>query len=140
NKILNLNNVRIEQGSPGTNVIADRWLDSWTPSRPDAKFPRINFSPGIVGSDITSDLLEDGSFVRLRTVTLDYPLPDQLMSRYGISATRLYVTVSNLKTWTDYSGFNPDVSSLGLGNVNRGIDVGAYPLAKSITFGVNVSY
>ena len=62
------------------------------------------------------------------------------MSRYGISMTRLYVTVSNWKTWTDYSGFNPDVSSLGLGNVNRGIDVGAYPLAKSVTFGVNVSY
>jgi len=140
NKILNLNNIRLEQGSPATNVLADRWLDSWTPSNPNAKFPRINFTPGTIGSDITSDLLEDGSFVRLRTVTLDYPLPDRLMSRYGISMTRLYVTVSNWKTWTDYSGFNPDVSSLGLGNVNRGIDVGAYPLAKSITFGVNVSY
>jgi hypothetical protein len=54
--------------------------------------------------------------------------------------TRVYMTLSNWKTWTDYSGFNPDVSSLGLGNVNRGIDVGAYPLAKSITFGVNLSY
>ncbi len=140
NKILNLNNIRLEQGSPATNVVADRWLDSWTVSNPNAKFPRINFTPGTIGSDITSDLLEDGSFVRLRSVTLDYPLPDRLMSRYGISMTRVYVTVSNWKTWTDYSGFNPDVSSLGLGNVNRGIDVGAYPLAKSVTFGVNVSY
>jgi TonB-linked SusC/RagA family outer membrane protein len=140
NQILNLNNIRLEQGSPATNIIADRYLDAWTPTNPNGKYPRINFTPGTIGSDITSDLLEDGSFVRLRSITLDYPLPDRLLSRYGLSMTRVYATLSNWKTWTDYSGFNPDVSSLGLGNVNRGIDVGAYPLAKSITFGVNLSY
>ena len=140
NQILNLNNIRLEQGSPATNIIADRYLDAWTPTNPNAKYPRINFTPGTIGSDITTDLLEDGSFVRLRNVTVDYPLPDRLLSRYGLSMTRVYVTASNWKTWTNYSGFNPDVSSLGLGNVNRGIDVGAYPLAKSVTFGVNLSY
>jgi hypothetical protein len=57
-----------------------------------------------------------------------------------VSNTRLYVTGTNLVTWTHYSGFNPDVSSLGIGNVNRGIDVGQYPLAKSFTFGINLSY
>ena len=50
------------------------------------------------------------------------------------------MTGSNLLTYTHYSGFNPDVSSLGLGNVNRGIDIGAYPLAKSVTLGFNLSY
>jgi len=140
NQILNLNNVRLEQGSPGTNILADRYTDAWTPTNPNAKFPRINFTPGTIGSDITSDLLESGSFVRLRSLTLDYALPDRLLGRYGVSATKLFITGTNLKTWSDYSGFNPDVSSLGIGNVNRGIDVGAYPLAKSFTFGVNVSY
>lgn len=140
NKILNLNNVRLEQGSPGTNVIADRFLDAWTPTNPDARFPRVNFTPGTIGSDITSDLLEDGSYLRLRTVTLDYGLPDRLLSRYGLSNTRIYVTGTNLHTWTHYSGFNPDVSSLGIGNVNRGVDVGQYPLAKSFTLGINLTY
>jgi TonB-linked SusC/RagA family outer membrane protein len=140
NQILNLNNIRLEQGSPATNIVADRYLDAWSTTNPNGKYPRLNFTPGTIGSDITSDLLEDGSFVRLRNVTVDYPLPDKLTSRVGVAMTRVYVTVSNWKTWTDYSGFNPDVSSLGLGNTNRGIDVGAYPLAKSITFGVNVSY
>lgn len=140
NKILNLNNIRLEQGSPATNVVADRWLDAWTTANPNGKYPRINFTPGTIGSEMTSDLLEDGSFVRLRSVTFDYPLPDRLLQRYGVSMTRVYVTASNWKTWTNYSGFNPDVSSLGLGNVNRGIDVGAYPLAKSVTFGINLSY
>ncbi|MGH7617373.1 MAG: SusC/RagA family TonB-linked outer membrane protein, partial [Gemmatimonadaceae bacterium] len=140
NQILNLNNVRLDQGSPGTNILADRYLDAWTPSNPNAKYPRINFTPGTIGSDITSDLLEDGSYVRLRSVTLDYALPDRLTARYGISSTKLFVSATNLKTWSNYSGFNPDVSSLGIGNVNRGIDVGAYPLAKSVSFGINVAY
>ncbi|HXT15390.1 MAG TPA: TonB-dependent receptor [Gemmatimonadaceae bacterium] len=140
NKILNMNNVRLEQGSPGTNIVADRFTDAWTPTNPDAKFPRVNFTPGTIGSDITSDLLEDGSFLRLRSLTLDAAVPERLLSRAGLSNTRVYVTGANLYTWTHYSGFNPDVSSLGIGNVNRGIDVGAYPLAKSITFGINLTY
>jgi len=140
NKILNLNNVRLEQGSPGTNVIAERYLDAWTPSNTGGRYPRVNFTPGTVGSDITSDLLEDGSFLRLRSVTLDFSLPTKLLSRYNMSNARLYVTGSNLLTFTHYSGFNPDVSSLGIGNVNRGIDVGQYPLAKSFTFGINLTY
>ena len=140
NKILNLNNVRLDQGSPGTNIIAERFLDAWTPTNTDARYPRINFTPGTTGSDITSDLLEDGSFLRLRSVTLDVALPNQLLQRYSLSSTRLFVTGANLVTWTHYSGFNPDVSSLGIGNVNRGIDVGQYPIARSFTFGINLTY
>jgi hypothetical protein len=139
-KILNLNNVRLEQGSPGTNIIADRYLDAWTPTNTGAQYPRINFTPGTTGSDITSDLLEDGSFLRLRSVTLDFTLPSRLLERYSLANTRVFVTGANLLTWTHYSGFNPDVSSLGIGNVNRGIDVGQYPLARSFTFGVNLTY
>jgi len=140
NKILNLNNVRLDQGSPGTNIIAERFLDAWTPTNIDAKYPRINFTPGTTGSDITSDLLEDGSFLRLRAVTVDFALPSRLLARYNLSNTRFFVTGANLLTWTHYSGFNPDVSSLGIGNVNRGIDVGQYPLSRSFTFGINLTY
>lgn len=140
NKVLNMNNVRLEQGSPGTNIIAERFTDAWTPQNPNAKYPRINFTPGTIGSDITSDLLEDGSFFRVRSVTLDYSVAPRFLRGYGVSSAKVYVTGANLLTLTHYSGFNPDVSSLGIGNVNRGIDVGAYPLAKSVTFGINVIY
>ena len=139
-KILNLNNVRLEQGSPGTNILADRYLDAWTLQNPNAKYPRVNFTPGTIGSDITDDLLEDGSFYRLRAITLEYTLPADFVAHSSLRSARVYVTGSNLWTQTKYSGFNPDVSSLGIGNVNRGIDVGAYPLAKSVTFGVNLTY
>jgi hypothetical protein len=67
-------------------------------------------------------------------------VPERFLSRYGLSNTRAYITGTNLVTWTHYSGFNPDVSSLGIGNVNRGVDVGQYPLAKGVTIGVNIAY
>ena len=53
NQILNLNNIRLEQGSPATNVIADRYLDAWSTTNPNGKYPRLNFTPGTIGSDIT---------------------------------------------------------------------------------------
>src|SRR4029079_16064753 len=98
------------------------------------------FTPGTTGSDITSDLLEDGSYLRLRSLTLDVALPERLLARYGLTNSRVYVNGANLMTWTHYSGFNPDVSSLGIGNVNRGVDVGGYPLSLSFTFRVKVTY
>ena len=131
---------RLEAGSPRTNIIRDRWLNRWTPENPDAPYPRINSSAANIGPDIRDDLLEDGSYTRLRTLTLAYGLPESWLGRAGITGARVYVTGQNLATWTDYSGFNPDVSSISVGNVNRGVAVGAYPLAKSVTFGVNLSY
>jgi hypothetical protein len=62
------------------------------------------------------------------------------MSRYNLGGARVYVTGTNLFTSTDYTGYDPDVSSQSVGNVNRGIDIGAYPLAKGVTFGINFTY
>jgi hypothetical protein len=95
-----------------------------------------------VGTDLTDWLLEDGSFLRLRTVTLSHAIPTKWLGSAlrSVNNANLYVTGQNLATFTKYSGFNPDVSSLGVGNLNRGIDIGAYPLARTFIFGVNVSY
>lgn len=139
-RLLNLNLARLESGSPRTNMLADVWTDRWTPQNPNAKYPRIGGAQLFIGSDITSDMLEDGSYTRLRAVTLTYNVPPAWLGRTGLGMARIYVTGTNLATWTNYSGFNPDVSSISIGNVNRGIDVGSYPLAKAVTFGLNLSY
>ncbi len=139
-KLFNLNLNRLESGSPRTNILRERWTDAWTPTNTDGKYPRIGGSILNIGTDMTSDMLEDGTYTRLRSVTLGYVLPGRFMSRSGLSSVRVYMTGTNLVTWTDYSGFNPDVSSISVGNVNRGIDVGAYPLARAVTFGFNLSY
>ena len=140
NKVLNINRIRTES-SPRVNISRERYYNSWSPTHLNAKYPRIGENPNQVGpNNITSNLLEDGSYIRLRTITLSYGIPEYLMSRYNLGGARVYVTGTNLFTSTDYTGYDPDVSSQSVGNVNRGIDIGAYPLAKGVTVGINFTY
>jgi TonB-linked SusC/RagA family outer membrane protein len=138
--VMNLNLIRVEGGSPITNVTRERFRDRWTPDNPDAAYPRIGASSGSIGSNYVDVMLEDASYLRLSNVTLSYSLPQRWVGPRGVREARVYVTGNNLHTWTEYSGFNPDVSSMGVGNVNRGVDVGAYPLARTVTIGFNVGY
>ena len=138
--VLNLNLIRVESGAPSTNVTRERFYDRWTPENPDARYPRIGTTSQSIGSNYVDTMLEDGSYLRLSSVTLGYNLPSRWVQRRGLRDTRLFVSGSNLITWTKYSGYNPDVSSMGVGNVNRGVDVGAYPLSRSVTVGFNVGY
>jgi len=139
NQILNLNNLRLNGASPTLNVTRQRVADAWTPENPNGKYQRIGSGAGFLNADITDELLEDGSFFRLRTVSLSRAIPPSWMRSKTIGA-RAFVTGQNLFTWTKYSGFNPDVSSISVGNLNRGVDVGAYPLARTVTLGFNFTY
>jgi TonB-dependent starch-binding outer membrane protein SusC len=139
-KVLNVNRIRTES-SPRVNVSRERFYDAWSPTNQDAKFPAIGENPNQVGTNnFTSALLEDGSFVRLRTLTLSYVLPSRALRVGNFSGGRVYVTGANLFTLTDYSGFDPDVSGASVSNLNRGIDIGAYPTARTITIGASVNY
>jgi TonB-dependent starch-binding outer membrane protein SusC len=139
-EILNVNRIRTES-SPRVNISRERVVNAWSPENPDGRYPQIGENPNQVGpNNFTSDLLEDGSYIRLRTVTLSFLMPESLQSRLRLSASRVYVTGTNLFTITDYSGFDPDVSAQSVGNTNRGIDIGAYPLARSVTVGVSFNF
>ena len=132
-KILNINRIRTES-SPRVNLSRERWYGRWTPTNQDATFPRIGENPNQVGvNNFTSNLLEDGSYLRLRTLTLSY-------GASWLWGARLYVTGTNLFTKTNYTGFDPDVSAQSVGNTNRGIDIGAYPLARTFITGLTVTY
>ncbi len=133
-KILNVNRIRTE-AQPRSNILRARWEDAWTPTNQDGKYPKVGENPNQVGpNNFTSNLLESGSYLRLRTITLSYGAPAWLFG------ARLYVTGNNLITWTDYTGFDPDVSGQSVGNTNRGIDIGAYPLSRTIIAGLNINY
>jgi TonB-linked SusC/RagA family outer membrane protein len=139
-KVLNINRIRTESG-PRVNISRDRWENRWTPENTNTDVPRIGQNPNQVGpNNVTSNLLEDGSYVRLRTVTLSYLIPQSLQQRLRLSAWRVYVTGTNLLTFTDYTGFDPDVSAQSVGNTNRGIDIGAYPLARTVTVGASFNF
>ncbi|MEP6621358.1 MAG: TonB-dependent receptor [bacterium] len=138
-QVLNLNLYRLEGASPSGNVLRTRYEDAWSTTNPNGAYAKIGAGIGFLGSDFTSDLVEDGSFSRLRTLTVAREIPSTWL-RGLASGARIYVTGQNLYTWTKYSGFNPDVSSLGIGNTNRGIDIGSYPLARTFIVGANLSY
>jgi TonB-linked SusC/RagA family outer membrane protein len=141
NEILNLNLWRLTGGDLATNVLRERYTDRWTPANPDARYPRFGVNTVGAGTTDYNDLiLEDGSYLRLKTLSLAYSLPEEWIRGRGFSRARLYVTGTNLATWTDYRGFDPEVSSFGVGNLNRGIDVGSYPSARSLTVGFNFAY
>jgi hypothetical protein len=103
--------------------------------------PRMS-SQGTSGARlISSRLLQDASFVRIGDITLGYTLPTKIASRIGMHDTRLYVSGRNLKTWTDYIGYNPDANSPGVtSNVAMGVDYYAYPIARAFTFGITTSW
>ena len=110
-------------------------LNRWTPENTNTDIPRANFARP---RRIYSALVEDGSFLRLQTLTLGYQLPSRLV--WGAKAGRVYVTGQNLWIATKYSGFDPEVNSMGGDARQRGIDDGAYPRARVWNFGVNLTF
>ena len=88
---------------------------------------------------ISPEAGEYGSFLKLSNITLGYTFPKKIIEKIGISKLRLYATGSNLLTWTKYSGFDPEVSTMGNG-LTPGVDFGAYPKSRSFVFGINLAF
>lgn len=88
---------------------------------------------------IHSWAVEDASFLKLSNITLGYTFPKKMISHIGLSNLRLYATGNNLATWTKYSGFDPEVSTMASG-LTPGVDSGAYPRSRSFIFGINVAF
>ncbi|MCK9639474.1 MAG: TonB-dependent receptor [Prolixibacteraceae bacterium] len=121
----------------GANLLRNVYLDHWTPEKTDAKYPAINFISGRV----SDRFVEDGSYLRLRNIQLGYTFPVKKYGLNWLSNLQLYISGQNLITFTSYSGWDPDVSSLGGGNsINQGIDFFTYPSSKSITCGIKVIF
>lgn len=101
------------------------------------------FSSGTSKPLFHSGAIEDGSFLRLNTVTLGYYLPRSLISKLTLEQFRIYFTVYNAWIWTNYTGYDPEVSTTQ-GNSYRqltpGVDYSAYPKSRSFTLGVNITF
>ncbi len=112
-------------------------LDRWSPQNPTNDQP--SFANPSRAYDFNSRVVEDASFVRLRSARFSYTFPNLNLGR--ISSLMIYASGQNLVTWTDYRGFNPDLNSLGNSdNPNVRIDYAAYPLARIISIGLNVKF
>ena len=83
--------------------------------------------------------VQDASYIRIRNVSLGYNLPESVLEKLPVQSSRFYISAQNLYTFTDYFGFDPEVSTSGSG-LTRGGDYTGYPTARTITFGVNVVF
>jgi hypothetical protein len=90
-------------------------------------------------SDNLDYYLEDGSFLRLNTITLGYTLPKELLKKAMIGQARIYATVNNIHTFTSYTGYDPEVANTD-NPTKKGLDDSAYPRAKSFVIGLNVTF
>jgi len=88
---------------------------------------------------IHSWAVEDASYLKLSNITIGYSFPKRMINKLGLSKLRIYATGNNLLTWTPYTGFDPEVSTMS-DALTPGVDFGAYPRSRSFVFGVNVAF
>ena len=111
-------------------------LSRWTGEGSTNSYPRLSNTDANGNFGKFSDFyLEDGDFLRFKTIQLGYTLPAEAISKIGASKMRIYVTGENLLTLTNYTGYDPEI-----GGSVMGIDKGYYPQAKSFMFGVNLQF
>ncbi len=118
-------------------TVLNRWHSPEDPG--DGKTPRGNSRTTGNSNSISSRWIEDGSYLRLQNVTLGYQIPQSLLDKAKIQSARIYLSGQNLITWTDYLGYNPEVSGYEK-SLTGGVDYGSYPVARTITIGLNLSF
>ena len=111
-------------------------LDRWNGEGTSNRVPRLAL--GDSKNWVCSDLyVQDGSYLRLKNISLGYTLPRSLTQKAKISRLRMYVMAENLFTWTKYWGYDPEIGS---GSTSLGVDYGVYPQARTWTVGFNLSF
>ena len=137
--IMNEFKLRSESGLSGStmynNLRKEAWEGHWTPENGSDTYSRLMNQ---TNTYVSSYYVEDGSFLRLKTVGFGYSLPGRICSRIHFEKLRIYANIDNAWLWTRYSGMDPDVSSSN--SLFTGFDRLSYPKARVITFGINASF
>ncbi len=139
NQIFNNNTVFAEGMNSVFNQTA-RVYDRWRQEGDQTDIPRAVWGDPNNNRRVSERFVEDGSYLRLKSATVAYNFPSDVISTIGLSKLRIYVAGQNLLTWTDYSWFDPEVNTFDGSNVSLATDFLTYPQARSIVFGLNVSF
>jgi TonB-linked SusC/RagA family outer membrane protein len=112
--------------------VIDRWTGPGTSNKePKPSFGGYNYTP-------SDRFIQDGSFIRLRSVTLGYTIPPALTNKASIQKLRFYIKGSNILTLTRFKGYSPEIGSYDV--LSNGIDFGIYPITSTYSFGVNLTF
>ena len=140
NDIMNANRVYFESYSPAFNYnqFATAALGNrWTPDNTTATMPITGGTNGYTNI-FSSRIIEDGSFIRLKTIQLGYTLPSKVSNKLGANSFNIYASAQNIMTWTKYSGVDPEVSTYN-SPLSPGYDYSAYPKARTISLGIKLT-
>jgi len=137
NEIVNAYLFELGSLNAETNVLREFYDNRWTPQNPSKEYPKINPAERNIFSDAQ---VEDGSFVRIKNVTLGYSFPADRLKAAKLSKFRIYASANNLFTLTKYRGYDPEVNAFGQSNLLQGIDYGGYPLSRTILGGIQVGF
>lgn len=119
--------------------VADRYRNEANPGS------GLNYRPSRAGTQsnstrLSSFYIQDGSYFRCTNITLGYSFPKSLANAIKVSNIRIYASVDNAFTITDYKGYNPEVDYSGGSNLTPGVDYGNYPLARAYNLGVKLTF
>ena len=140
NDIANGNLIKLNNAEGlATNISPNAYNNAWRPEAQSNIYPRLNYDvTAYQAIGISDRIIEDGSFLRLNNVTVSYDIPVEkslLMDRVNV-----YIAGKNLVTWTDYSGYNPEVSSFLNNGLINGVDWNGPRNAKTILLGLNINF
>ncbi|MHB1178885.1 MAG: SusC/RagA family TonB-linked outer membrane protein, partial [Daejeonella sp.] len=133
NGIFNYNAIESTLPTGGQNVYA-ALKNRWTPQNPSNVYARATTNRSAIFSN---QFIEDGSYVKLKSLTLSYLFPS--LKSKSLSALKVYATGQNLLTFTNYKGYDPEVSFRGASNLQSGEDYGGYPQARTFLLGLSMS-
>ncbi|MGA9637740.1 MAG: TonB-dependent receptor, partial [Flavobacterium sp.] len=138
NDIMNANRIVFEGNTKNASYLNQfaSYADRWTPENPESDLFRTR---GYYGGGYASQFVEDGSFLRLKTVSFGYRFDSKQIQSIGLKSVRVYVSAQNLYTWTKYSGPDPEVNTYNSA-LTSGFDYSAYPRSRTITFGTNITF
>lgn len=144
NKVYNQTRNMLERMSSYNNGDV-RTLNRWTPDNTITDVPKAVFNdPTVAGSltngEVSQRFVEDGSFIRMKNITLGYTFPSPVIKKAGISSARVYVSAQNLFMITNYSGLDPESQNQSVKNSQLGIDWAVQPQPRTFLVGLNVNF
>lgn len=136
NDIYNANRQNFETGNKSWLNQYASFENRWTPDHTNTNIPRAG---GQYGYMYSTRVLEDGSYLRLKTLSLGYSLPAAWLKKVSVRSGRIFVSAQNLVTWTKYTGSDPEVS-INYSALTPGFDYSSYPRARTMTAGLNLTF
>ncbi len=116
-------------------------LNYWTPTNTHTNMPRLNGNDKNDNLRISDRYVEDGSYLRLKTLQIGYSLAAVVAQKIHMTGLRIFVSSDNLLTFTHYSGLDPEIGQLTSSNtLSRGVDLGTYPQALTVVAGMNITF